>query len=44
MVKKAKKEYFNLPDITDNKKPWTTVSRFFGNKVKTNHKINLIEK
>ena len=44
MVKKAKKEHFKLLDITDNKKPWTTASRFFGNKVKTNHKINLIEK
>ena len=47
MVKKVKKEHFqniNLSDIADNKKLWTTVSRLFGNKVKSNHKINLIEK
>ena len=47
MVKKAKKERFqniNTAEITDNKKFWKTVSLFFGNKVKTDHKINLIEK
>ena len=30
--------------ITDNKKSWKTVSPLFRNKVKTNQKINLIEK
>ena len=47
MAKKVKKEHFqniNLSEITDNKKFWETVSPLFGNKVKTNHKINLIEK
>ena len=47
MVKKAKKERFqniNLSEITDNKKFWKTVSPLFRNKVKTNQKINLIEK
>ena len=47
MVKKAKKEHFqniNLSEITDNNKFWKTVSPLFGNKVKTNQKINLIEK
>ena len=48
MVKKAKKEHFqniSLSEITDNKKFWKTVIRpLFGNKVKTNQKINLIEK
>ena len=34
----------NLSEITDNKKFWKTVSPLFGNKVKTNHKNNLIEK
>ena len=45
MVKKAKKVYFqniNSSGITDKKKFWTTVSSLFGNKVKTNHKVNLI--
>ena len=47
MVKKAKRESFqniNLSEITGNKKFWKTVSSLFGNKVKTNQKINLIEK
>ena len=47
MVKKAKKEHYqniSLSEITDNKKFWKTVSTLFGNKVKTNQKINLIEK
>ena len=47
MVIKAKKERFqniNLSEITDNKKFWKTVSPLFCNKVKTNQKINLIEK
>ena len=47
MVKKAEKEHFqniNLSEITNNKKFWKTVSPLFGNKLKTNHKINLIEK
>ena len=47
MVKKAKKEHFqniSQSEITDNKKFWKTVSPLFGNKVKTNQKINLIEK
>ena len=47
MVKKAKKEHFqniNLSEITDNKKFWKTVSPLFGNIVKTNQQINLIEK
>ena len=47
MVKITKKEHFqniNLSEITDNKKFWKTVSPLFGNKVKTNQKINLIEK
>ena len=47
MVKKTKKEHFqniSLSEITDNKKFWKTVSTLFGNKVKTNQKINLIEK
>ena len=46
-VKKAKKEHFqdiNLSEVTDNKKFWKTVSPLFGNKVKANHKINLIQK
>ena len=46
-VKKAKKEHFQnigLSEITDNKKFWKTVSPLFGNKVKINRKINLIEK
>ena len=47
MVKKAKKEHFqniNLSEITDNKKFWKTVSPLFGNIVKANQQINLIEK
>ena len=47
MVKKAKKEHFQnigLSEIADNKKFWKTVSLLFGNKVKINRKINLIEK
>ena len=47
MVRKAKKELFqniNLSEITGNKKFCKTVSPLFGNKVKTNQKINLIEK
>ena len=47
VVKKAKKEHFqdiNLSEVTDNKKFWKTVSPLFGNKVKANHKINLIQK
>ena len=47
MVKKAKKEHYqniSLSEITDNKKFWKTISPLFGNKVKTNQKINLIEK
>ena len=47
MVKKTKKEHFqniSLSEITDSKKFWKTVSTLFGNKVKTNQKINLIEK
>ena len=46
MVKKAKKEHYqniSLSEITDNKF-WKTVRPLFGNKVKTNQKINLIEK
>ena len=34
----------NLSEITGNKKFWKTVSPLFDNKVKTNHKINIIEK
>ena len=34
----------NPSGIIDNKKFWKTVSPLFGNKVKTNNKINLIEK
>ena len=34
----------NLSEITDSKKFWKTVSPLFDSKVKTNHKINLIEK
>ena len=30
--------------MTDNQKFWKTVSLLFENKVKTNHKINLIKK
>ena len=47
MVKKAKKEcYQNISqsEITGNKIFWKTVSPLFGDKVKTNQKINLIEK
>ena len=47
MCKKAKKVHFqniNLSEITNKKKFWKTVCPLFGNKVKTNHKINLIEK
>ena len=46
MVKKAKKEHYqniSLSEITDNKF-WKTIRPLFGNKVKTNQKINLIEK
>ena len=44
MVKKAKKDFqnINLSEITENKKVWKTVGPLFGNKVKTNQKINLI--
>ena len=34
----------SLSDITVNKMFWKTISHIFGNKVKTNRKINLIEK
>ena len=34
----------SLSEITDNKMFWKTISHIFGNKVKTNRKINLIEK
>ena len=47
MVKKVKKEHFqnmSLSEITNNKKFWKAVSPRFGNKVKTNQKINLTEK
>ena len=47
MVKKSKKEHYqniSLSEITDNKKFWKTVDPLFGNKVKTNQKINLIGK
>ena len=47
MVKIAKKEHYqniNLSEITDSKMFWKTVSHLFGNKVKTNQKINLIKK
>ena len=47
MVKKAKKEHYqniSLSEITDNKMFWKTVSPLFGNKVKTNQEIDLIEK
>ena len=47
MVKKARKEHYqniSLSEITDNKKFWKTISCLFVNKVKTNQKVNLIEK
>ena len=47
MVKKSKKEHYqniSLSEILDNKKFWKTVDSLFGNKVKTNQKINLIGK
>ena len=47
MVKKAKKEHFqnmSLSEITNKKKFWKAVSPRFGNKAKTNQKINLTEK
>ena len=47
MVKKANKEHFqniSLSEISDSRTFWKTVSPLFGNKVKTNQKINLIEK
>ena len=47
MGKEAKKEHYqniSLLEITDNKKFWNTVSPLFGNRIKTNQKINLIEK
>ena len=46
MVKKAKREHYqniSLSEITDSKKCWKTLNPLFGNKVKTNQKINLIE-
>ena len=44
-LKKLRKNTFiNLSEITNNKKFWKTVSPLFGNKVKINKKINLIEK
>ena len=47
MVKKAKEAHhqnISLSEITEHKMFWKTVSPLFGNKVKTNQKINLIEK
>ena len=47
MVKKAKKQHYqniSLSEISENKMFWKTVSPLFGNKLKTNQKINLIEK
>ena len=47
MVKKANKEHFqniSLSEISDSRTFWKIVSPLFGNKVKTNQKINLIEK
>ena len=47
MVIKAKKEHYqniSLSEITDKKKFWKSISLLFGNKVKANQKINLIEK
>ena len=47
IFKSKKKNTFkkiNLSEITDNKKFWKTVSPLFGHKVKTNYKMNLIEK
>ena len=48
MVKKLRKNtikaaYHQPLEITDNKKFWKIASPLFGNKVKTNQKINLIE-
>ena len=47
MVKKANKEHFqniNLSAISVNKNFQTTANPLFGNKVKTNHELNFIEK
>ena len=47
MVKKSEKDHYqniSLSEFTDNKTFWKTVSPLFGSKLKTNQKINLIEK
>ena len=47
MVKRAKKEHFqniNLSDITNSKKFWIIISLLFDNKLKANHKTQLIKK
>ena len=47
IYKKAKKEHYqniSLSEITNNQTFWKTVCPLFGNKVKTNQKINLTEK
>ena len=47
MVEKGKKEHYqnmSLSEITDNKMFWKNINHLFGNKVKTNRKINVIEK
>ena len=47
IYKKVKKEHYqniSLSEITNNQTFWKTVCPLFGNKVKTNQKINLTEK
>ena len=46
MINKTKKEHFqniNLSDITNNKNFWITASLVFDNKLRANHKTQLIE-
>ena len=43
-IERALSKKINLSENTDYKKFWKTVNTLFDNKVKTNHKINLIEK
>ena len=46
LLRKAKREYqedLSIADVTDNKKFWKRVKPFFGNKIKGNPNIALVE-
>ena len=46
MVRKAKKNYYNLPNvrnITDKKQFWKTIKPSFSSKVRDNERVTLIE-